>query len=78
MIVRNLVLATTAALAASCTSTAGQWSKPGATQAMLTADAAQCQYETDRATAAIENPVHAGVQDSLLVRSCMNAKGWKR
>jgi uncharacterized protein YceK len=54
------------------------WSRAGATQADLARDTAQCQYETDRATAAIDNPVHAGVQDSLLNASCMKARGWRR
>lgn len=66
-----------ALLLASCTAHQ-QWAKPGASQAMLTADTAQCQYETDRATATMDNPVHAGVEDVLLNQSCMKARGWVR
>jgi hypothetical protein len=55
-----------------------QWTNPGGSQATLTADLARCQYETDRATTAIENPVHAGVEDVFLSQSCMKAKGWRR
>ena len=62
---------------ASCV-TESQWTKPGASQAMLTSDTAQCKYETDRATATMDNPVHAGVEDVLLNKSCMQARGWVR
>ena len=71
-------IATTATLTSSCTATPIQWTRPGASQTTMEADRARCQYETDRATAAIEDPVHAGFQDSALNQSCMRAKGWKR
>lgn len=54
------------------------WSRPGGTQAQLAQDNAQCQYQADLATAAIDNPVHAGIQDALLNISCMKAMGWQK
>lgn len=55
-----------------------QWQRPGSTVADFTRDQAACQYETDRVTAAIPNPVTAGVQDAMLNASCLKARGWVR
>jgi hypothetical protein len=60
------------------TGCAGQWERPGATQASLDADRLQCKYEADKATAAIANPVAAGMQESTIMSSCLRAKGWTR
>jgi hypothetical protein len=57
---------------------AGQWERPGATQASLDADRLQCKYEADKATAAIANPVAAGMQESTVTASCLRSKGWTR
>jgi hypothetical protein len=73
---KTLIVA--AALLLSSCVTETHWTKPGASQAMLATDTAQCKYETDRVTATMENAVHAGIEDSLLNKSCMQARGWTR
>ena len=57
---------------------AKEWQRPGATQAALDADRLQCKYESDKATAAIANPVAAGMQEGVIMTSCLRSKGWTR
>jgi hypothetical protein len=57
---------------------AGPWVRPGSTQADLTRDTAECNYEADKAVAATASAVAAGITAGQLVVQCMKLKGWTR
>lgn len=57
---------------------AGQWERTGATQADLSSDQAQCRYEAEKAVAAVDNAVAAGMRQGQITVSCMRVRGWTR
>jgi hypothetical protein len=75
----KLVLATVAiALAVTgCAKTTLVFDRPGATQADYHAEMAACEYEAEKATAAIDWRITSvTVAKQRLVVSCMKSKGW--
>lgn len=62
-------------LLASCNATTN-WTKPGASDAMLETDKAKCHYEAEFATAPIRDAIEAGVKEGFMEVACLRAKGW--
>lgn len=52
------------------------WDKPGGTEAMLQADARQCDYEASAATVNIYNDFIRADEKLTLRNKCLVAKGW--
>ena len=73
-LMNKMVLITTASLLTSCAQP--NWTKTGATAASLETDKAQCHYEAEIATAAVENAVAAGVKEAFIETACLRARGW--
>lgn len=68
-------LLSVALLLAGC---AGPWARPGASQADLSRDSAECDYDAAKATASAASAVDAGWNAGQLHTQCMKLRGWTR
>jgi hypothetical protein len=57
---------------------AGAWSRPGASDADLTKDQAECDFEAKKATGNNPDAIAAGWNEGQLMTACLKAKGWQR